>query len=470
MKNRQATLLVLTMGVLVACGGGSEGATAIGSSPTPTPTPAPAPVIQANSSNYLDLLSTLKPGDTLLLAPGNYGVDSNGADTSRVPGLPILSLNGTESAPITITGPETGPRPVLLGRSTHNTVRISGSSHVVIRNIEIDNRGNNGAHGISSQGISHHITLENLYIHGVGNNQQIVGIAANSAASWNWVIRNNQIVGAGTGMYLGSSSGNVPFVAGLIEHNLIRDTIGYNIEIKHQFTWSSVPTGIPTTATTTFVRHNVFSKLSSFVSSDGARPNLLVGAQPPSGPGAENGYEIYGNFFYQNPTESLFQGEGNIAFHHNVMVNDYGTAVRVQTHNGTVRMVRIFSNTIVSRDTGISVSGGLAGTTQRVAGNAVFAGSPISVSGADAAQTNNITGSQASASAALNNPTGALGVLDLHPKAEQLQGVVLDTTDLSAYTAWDRDFNGTEQVWLTRGAYSGSGTNPGWLPRLEVKP
>ena len=152
------------------------------------------------------------------------------------------------------------------------------------------------------------------------------------------------------------------------------------------------------------------------------------------------------------------------------MVNDYGTAVRVQTHNGTVRMVRIFSNTIVSRDTGISVSGGLAGTTQRVAGNAVFAGSPISVSGADAAQTNNITGSQASASAALNNPTGALGVLDLHPKAGQLQGVALDTTDLSAYTAWDRDFNGTEQVWSTRGAYSGSGTNPGWLPRLEVKP
>ena len=43
-----------------------------------------------------------------------------------------------------------------------------------------------------------------------------------------------------------------------------------------------------------------------------ARPNLLVGGFPPTGWGANDSYEIYGNFFYNNPVEALFQGTGNI--------------------------------------------------------------------------------------------------------------------------------------------------------------
>ena len=80
---------------------------------------------------------------------------------------------------------------------------------------------------------AHHITLENLLIRGHGNNQQTVGISTKCPA-WNWVIRHNTIIGAGTGMYLGDSDGSAPFVAGVIEQNLIVDTIGYNLQIKHQ--------------------------------------------------------------------------------------------------------------------------------------------------------------------------------------------------------------------------------------------
>ena len=80
---------------------------------------------------------------------------------------------------------------------------------------------------------AHHITLENLLIRGHGNNQQTVGISTKCPA-WNWVIRGNTIIGAGTGMYLGDSDGSAPFVAGVIERNLIVDTIGYNLQIKHQ--------------------------------------------------------------------------------------------------------------------------------------------------------------------------------------------------------------------------------------------
>jgi hypothetical protein len=42
------------------------------------------------------------------------------------------------------------------------------------------------------------------------------------------------VIGAGTGMYFGNSDGNHPFWGGLIENNLIMNTIGYNLQIKHQ--------------------------------------------------------------------------------------------------------------------------------------------------------------------------------------------------------------------------------------------
>ena len=446
--------------------GNNSVASAVAQATTPGAT---GTVIQANPSNYLQLLDTLKPGDTLQLAAGNYGVTSSGADTSDVPGLPIFDLNGTEAQPITIAGPTSGAPAKLLGRGTHNTIRLDNASYVIIRDLEVDGR-DLGGDGVSAQGVVHHITLENLYIHGVGGDQLTSALSANSAPTWNWTIRHNLIAGAGTGMYLGNSDGRNPSVNNLIEHNVFRDTLGYNMQVKHQLVWSTIPTGMPTGKTSTVIRHNVFQKSGNSSGGSLTRPNLLVGDQPPSGPGADNGFEIYGNFFYQNPVEVLFQGEGNIAFHDNLMINTLGTAMSIQVHNGSVRTVRIFNNTVIALDKGISVSGGQAGTTQRVLGNAVFASAPISVSGADASASDNVTGAQSAAATFLTNPTGALGVLDLFPKAGQLSGTPLGTTGLTSYTDYDRDFNGAARNWSMRGAYSGQGANPGWKPILDFKP
>jgi hypothetical protein len=118
-------------------------------------------IVHADASNYLALLRTLEPGDTLVLAPGPYD------NPDAPPGLPIFDLHGTAAAPITITGPERGPRPVFVGRATNNTVRIANASHVVVRNLDIDGR-NLGGDGVNGQGPSHHITLENLDIRGIG--------------------------------------------------------------------------------------------------------------------------------------------------------------------------------------------------------------------------------------------------------------------------------------------------------------
>jgi hypothetical protein len=415
-------------------------------------------IYYGNPSNYLSLLRALKAGETLVLEAGNYD------NTNDVAGFPIFSMNGTANAPITITGPETGPRAVLLGRADYNTIRFSDASYIVVRNLEIDGR-NLGGDGVNAQGTAHHIMLENLLIHGVGDNQQVVGISTNGGSTWNWTIRNCTILSAGTGMYLGNPNGINPFVAGLIEHNLIRDTIGYNIEIKHQGSRPSIA-GMPTDKSSTVIRHNVFSKSSNSSTGGDARPNLLVGYFPPSGSGADDFYEIYGNFFYQNPTEALFQGEGNIAFHHNLLLNDSGSAIHIQPHNDVPKSIRIFNNTVVASDTGISVSGGSTAYQQKVIGNAVFAGSPISASDKAA----NITDSYTNAVLYLANPNAALGSLSFYPIIGQVKGSAIDPSSFNSFVAWDLDFNGVSRDPMLRGAYAGEGTNPGWIPKLEIMP
>ena len=87
-----------------------------------------------------------------------------------------------------------------------------------------------------------------------------------------------------------------------------------------------------------------------------ARPNVLVGHWPLAGHGSNDRYLVYGNFFYQNQHESLFQGEGNIALYNNLFVNDSGDAIRIRPHNDKCAPFRVFYNTIVAAGAGISLS------------------------------------------------------------------------------------------------------------------
>lgn len=409
--------------------------------------------VSATPSNYLSQISNLRPGDTLILQAGNY--DS----------LPIYDLNGTESNPITISGPETGPRPVILGKSGVNTVRLDNASYVTVRNLEIDCRSL-GGDGVNSQGTTHHITLENLYIHGFSDDQGTVGISTNRAPVWNWIIRNCVITDGGTGMYLGNSDGNEPFIAGLIENNLIFDTIGYNIEIKHQNPRPTNILGMPAGDSRTILRNNVFSKANNASTGDRARPNVLVGHFPLSGPGMNDVYEVYGNFFYQNPTgEPLFQGEGNIALYNNLFVNTAGNAMDIQPHYDIPRMIRVFHNTVLATDRGIRVTGGSSSYQQLVIANAVFAGIPIEAG----AQISNVVASYSNAGSYLNNPFASPGQLDLYPKPGALTGSLIDSSPIASFTDWNKDFNGYPYQLTFRGAYAGEGQNPGWQPRLEIK-
>ncbi len=414
----------------------------------------------ADPQTYRPLLKTLQAGDSLLLAPGLY---KNG--------LPIHRLLGSPGQSITIAALDPQQPPLFLARRGHNTISIVDSAYVIVRGLALDGRGLPVA-GVKAEGHArwaHHITLEGLVIRGHDHNQQTVAISTKCPV-WGWVIRGNIIDGAGTGIYLGNSDGSDVFVGGLIEHNLIMNTLGYNLQIKHQNKRESVA-GMPSDRRITTIRHNVFSKATGSGLPELARPNVLVGHWPLTAAGRNDLYQIYGNFFYQNPYEALFQGEGNIALYNNLLVNHVGDAVHIQRHNDVPREIDIFNNTVVAAGNGIIIRPPQADVQrlvmaypQRVVANAIFATIPLVAE----SQTGNITGAFASAGNYLNKPLARLGEMDLRPR-EQLTSR-FSVIPMQKYKAWNLDFDANPRQHNEVGAYSIKQMKNDWLPRLKLKP
>jgi len=418
---------------------------------------APLRTIQANPSTYKSLISTLIPGDRLQLAAGTY-----------TQGLNLWNKNGQPSKCIVIEGPASGSPALFTGSDAWNIVSLKDSSYIAVRYLTLDGQSKLGD-GVKAEAGAvsvHHILLERLSLKNFNSTVQNVGINSKCPA-WNWVIRYNTITSTGTGIYLGGSSGQYEFANSLIEHNLVYGTLGYNMEIKHQLTRNTA-LGIPEPSTT-IIRHNVWSKETGSLSGTEARPNVLVGHWPLSGAGSSDIYQVYGNLFYQNPTEALFQGEGNIALHDNLLVNRvFNRAIRIQKHNNLPRRIDIFNNTVVASGEGIVIYNGDPAYSQRVRNNVVFAATPL-VGGP---QAGNLTGAYSAAAQYLNNPGGSLtaGTLDLFPLPGKVTGTTADLTYLSGLVDWDKDFNEYPRLLTYRGAYSDDGVNPGWQPTLQIIP
>jgi hypothetical protein len=401
--------------------------------------PTRARVLSAGPNDYRHLLGRLRPGDELRLAPGTYRE-----------GLGLAGLHGTAENPIVISGPANRSA-LFLARPGHNTVELRDASYLELRDLTLDGRNIPGVDGVKSQAVTHHITLERLAILNHAAHQQMVGIST-KAPAWAWIIRNNVIRGAGTGLYLGNSDGTAPFVHGLIEGNLITDTIGYGLQIKHQVARPEIP-GMPTQPGSTIIRHNIVSKARQPQRGfQGSRPNLLVGHLPSYGPGLEDAYEIHGNLLYENLVgEPLFQGEGNVAFHDNLLINRHGDAVWIQPHNDRPRRITLHHNTVVARGRGVLVAGGLPGFQQIVARNAVFAEQPIE----GGEQLDNLTADYGAASRYLRGPFGDWRTLDLRPRPGQLQRPFAETDRAQPYAPAQRDFAGNLRDGRHIGAYAG---------------
>ncbi len=410
---------------------------------------AQAATIQADQTNYKALLSTLKPGDTLVLAPGDYtGL------------LNIRDVNGTPDAWITIKGPDTGPKPRFLGdpRVCCNTIEIRTGSYFALENLVIDGQNIDGIFGISAAGSdTHHVRIENCTIVGHGAHQQTVGISTKTT-TWGWIVRRNTIVAAGTGIYFGNSDGAAPFIGGLIEYNLFLDSKGYNMQIKHQNSRSGV-SGMPTTPQKTIIRHNVFIK-GTLPNEDGPRPNLLLGGFPDSGNGSSDLYEVYGNLFCRNGRESLIQAEGRVAIHDNVFVDCAGTGIYLTNHNKTLKLAHVYNNTFYSMDRAIHFANS-ASEGHSVVGNLMFTNR--GATGSITNSSGNISDTTANAYLHVKQPSTTLGSMDFYPHPGKCQGSALDLSAFTGHADYARDFNGTAKGSATfRGAYAGEGTNPGW--------
>ena len=414
-----------------------------------------ARIIAAQPESYRALLASLKPGDTLQLAPGEYRN-----------GLRLHRLSGTRDAPIVIRGPAQGEPAVFVARRGANTVSIVDAAHIELRDVTLDGR-NIPVDAVKLEGTAryaHHITLENLTIVGHGAGQQIVGIST-KAPAWGWVLRRNRIHGAGTGMYLGNSDGSAPFFDSVIEYNVVTAPLGYAIQIKHQRPRPELDHA-PKDPRVTLIRHNVLSKAEGAAVGAAARPNLLLGHLPRSGPGMQDEYHVYGNFLDDNPTEALFQAEGNVAFYSNVLRNRFGPGIAIQPHNDVPKEIRIFDNTIVTRGEPIVIRTNEHTQPDRqfVHGNAVF--SPHHIRGG--VQSDNLVFALEDAPLALVAADSTR--FDAFPRDDAMRCAGPRPAWSNAPTDARCDFNGRTRQAGYCGAYAGQGTNPGWVPALVVKP
>ncbi len=411
----------------------------------------------ADPSNYTTVIAALNPGDTVTLASGTYTQDLN-----------LNNLNGSPGAWITIRGPLNGSA-VFPAHISSNTVEIRNCSYLAIENLTLDGQHMDGPFGVSANGgtgnLTHDIRVENCLITDYDGGQQTDGIST-KCPTWGWIVRRNRIINVGTGVYFGNSDGSCPFIGGLFEGNLVQDSIGYCMQIKHQNTRPTVA-GMPTGISTTIIRDNVFIKADR-PSPDGDRPNLLVDGFPDSGAGADDLYQIYGNVFCHNPRESLFQGSGRMTIHDNLFIDVVGTAISLVDHNLPLKLAHVYNNTVYSAGRGIWFSSA-ARQADAVVGNLVFAGTAIG--GAITTNRDNLVDAIADAGAYIAAPSLAFGTMDFYPRSGQCVGSAIDGSafagDLDATVDFNRTAKGT---WTYRGAYAGSGTNPGWRLTIATKP
>jgi len=422
-------------------------------------------VILANPSNYRKAVHSLNAGDTLRLEAGLYPT-----------GLPLTNCNGSDDKWITIEGPAEGEAEIRQSAEA-NCAELRQCSYLALKRLKIQGGGPTGIpglFGISAMGGQknsvHHILIEDCIIRDWNTSQQAVGISTKTP-TWGWTIRRNQIINCGTGLYLGNSNGNEPFIQGVIEHNLVQNPIGYCMEIKYQNPRPTIEQ-MPTTPGSTIIRHNVFIK-NDAPSPDGDRPNVLVGGFPSTGSGSSDLYEIFGNFFLHNPRESLLHASGRVSIHDNVFADcpsaEYA-AINLRDHDLPLKMAHVYNNTITSSVRGIRIAKAPS-EAHAIIGNVVFAEQPLALDSSIIQVSENITGPMFAAAEHLIQPDAAKAGMNFQPRPSRCEGEPLDLTPFAEQTAYDVDFNGTSKGDVRhRGAYAGPGVRPSWQPQPGIKP
>lgn len=107
-----------------------------------------------NTSQLRPAIGRLEPGDTLLIAPGDYQG-----------GIYFANTSGTEKAPITIRGADPNNPPLFEGGS--QAFHLADCSYINLKNLKVKGFPSNGINiddGGSFDTPAHHVTLENVKI------------------------------------------------------------------------------------------------------------------------------------------------------------------------------------------------------------------------------------------------------------------------------------------------------------------
>ena len=395
----------------------------------------------AGPGDYRQVVRELQAGDTLQLRPGIY---AGGLNVHRLTGLP--------GAAIVIRGAPGNRRSIFVARVGRNTISIVDAAFVTIADLDLVGVPGLDVDAVKAEGtarFAHDITIEGLVIRGYNANQQSVAISTKCPA-WNWVIRRNVILNAGTGLYLGGSDGGAPFVGGLIERNVVAGTTGYALQIKQQHERQPVP-GMPQIRSETILRFNAFVKGTNSSTGKLARPNVLLGHWPSWGPGVDDRYLVYGNIFFDNPDETLLQAEGSFALYNNLFVNRFGDGVAIHPHKGVPRSVDVFHNTIVTRGAGLTLRDGDPRFVQKATSNAIFS---LGVS-PDALGRENFVRPHGRQKDFLVRPDDPFETLDLAPIADALADPMFSLAGREDLPDVHLDFDGMRRIAAVAGAYAG---------------
>ncbi len=425
----------------------------------------------------------MQPGDTLVLAPGDY------YDSLTV--LYITNKNGSPDAWYTIRAAEPGTARIF-GNSDKNLCEIRNSSYWRFEGLELSGRNLSSdgirvtvAGGNAATSYGHHIVVDNCNLHSFNNaciNTQVT--------VWDLTVRNSWMHDANLAGYLGSPGHDQQIINLVWEHNLITRMSGYGMQIKAQNPRAGLTLG--TTPGLEFdswgwrVSHNVFHRDATTAVT--SRPNLLVDAAPATGVGSDDLATIEGNVVLGNVYDSPFQLSGNLRVVNNVILNAVSATagIRIGFHDITYpRHVEVLNNTVFidgsTANACLSVHDLLGGYTQIIANNAFIRGNTwdqaVSFGSmpAGAVVAGNVrrgsgpgagfTATTVPLSEIFANPVYTPGMVDLYPAA----GSLLIDAGTNAY-APTRDFNGVKRprgAAVDVGAYETFGAgNPGW--QLDV--
>ena len=224
------------------------------------------------------------------------------------------------------------------------------------------------------------VTLENLYLHDRAPPTRRTG-SPSFATAWDWTIRNNVIERAGTGLYLGNSTGREPFIRGTIEGNLIRNTRGYSTADQASARATRSRRRMPPTGAHD---HPLATRSSRRLDRRSARRRVPTccwdtfrwrGAARTIATG-------HGNVFRENDSddEPLFQGEGKRRLLRQPADQRLPRDLCwIQPHNDVPRDVTIENNTLPLQRAGNGDRGGSSMHSQVARENAIFSddGTPV---------------------------------------------------------------------------------------------